>query len=35
MTNFLSGNICSILVIIQKIRSFMMIVIKTYWQNEG
>ena len=34
MKNFLSGKICLILVIIQKIQSFLMRLIKSYGQNE-
>ena len=32
--SFLSGKICLTLVIIQNIQSFLMRLIKSYWQNE-
>ena len=34
MKNFISGKLCSILVIIRKIQGFMMKVIKKLFQNE-
>ena len=34
MKNFLNGKICSILVIIQKILSFMMMLIKSWMEDE-